>query len=309
MKKCSKCGVQKAFKEFSKDKASKDKFSYWCKTCVRQYQIDNKSNIDKYNAKYQKQYRAQHKDEASKYNRQYVLKYKSEIAEYNKQYKIDNKNEIAEYKIHNREEILKTKKQYRVKHKNEIAEYDNQYRKNRRIVDINYKLKTNLRTRLNRAIKNNYKTGSAVSDLGCTIEAFNIYIEKQFTPGMSCGNYGVYGWHIDHIKPLALFDLTDREQFLKACHYTNMQPLWAWHNLEKGATIINKENSMKYLSSEPFTIANSSKAYRDNYDRVFGKKKKDEEVTNGINKPKEIPPAPPELEKPKKKNPKKKKIK
>jgi len=28
-------------------------------------------------------------------------------------------------------------------------------------------------------------------------------------------------------------DLTDREQFLKACHYTNLQPLWATDNIVK----------------------------------------------------------------------------
>ncbi len=33
-------------------------------------------------------------------------------------------------------------------------------------------------------------------------------------------------WQIDHIRPLARFNLTDREQVLQACHHTNLQPLW-----------------------------------------------------------------------------------
>ena len=38
-----------------------------------------------------------------------------------------------------------------------------------------------------------------------------------------------------NIKPLANFDLTNRDQFLEACHYTNLQPMF-WHdNLTKCA--------------------------------------------------------------------------
>ena len=68
-------------------------------------------------------------------------------------------------------------------------------------------------------------------------------LEKQFYPHPKTGaqmtweNWTLDGWHIDHIKPLAFFDLTDREQFLKACHYTSLQPLWAEENLKKSSKI------------------------------------------------------------------------
>lgn len=97
-----------------------------------------------------------------------------------------------------------------------------------------YKIAGNLRTRLYLALKNNYKKGSAISDLGCSIEELKSYLESKFQPGMTWDNYGRTGWHIDHIIPLASFDLTNKEELLKACYYTNLQPLWAEQNLKKG---------------------------------------------------------------------------
>ena len=94
-------------------------------------------------------------------------------------------------------------------------------------------LQMRLRNRLRMAIKNGQRAGSAVADLGCTIPFFKDYIASLFTPGMTWDNYGQ--WHLDHVKPLAKFDLSIREQFLKACHYTNYQPLWALDNARKGA--------------------------------------------------------------------------
>jgi hypothetical protein len=112
--------------------------------------------------------------------------------------------------------------------------YRLQYNKTRYYNNVNYRLGISLRTRLYQALKGNYKTGSAVKDLGCTIEELKAHLESQFQNGMSWDNYGLKGWHIDHIIPLASFDLTNREEFLKACHYGNLQPLWAKDNLSKG---------------------------------------------------------------------------
>jgi hypothetical protein len=98
---------------------------------------------------------------------------------------------------------------------------------------LRVKLGVNLRSRLNKAIKGNYKLGSAVKDLGCSINELREYLEVQFQPGMTWNNWSRDGWHIDHIKPLSSFNLTNREELLKAVHYSNLQPLWAKDNLVK----------------------------------------------------------------------------
>lgn len=133
------------------------------------------------------------------------------------------------------------------KNKNKLLEYNNMWRKtnpekhkNQRRVQENrlyknnlqWKLKKRLRTRLTSAIRRGQKTGSAIKDLGCTIPELIAYLESKFQPGMAWDNYGQ--WHIDHIIPLSRFNLNTRKELLNACHYTNLQPLWAIENISKG---------------------------------------------------------------------------
>jgi hypothetical protein len=54
---------------------------------------------------------------------------------------------------------------------------------------------------------------------------------------MTWDNWAKHGWHIDHIRPLVSFDLTDESQLKEAMHYTNLQPLWAEDNHRKHAKI------------------------------------------------------------------------
>ena len=82
-----------------------------------------------------------------------------------------------------------------------------------------------------------YKKLHSQQLLGASHEKTVEHIESLFQPGMSWSNYGK--WHIDHIIPCASFDLKCPVQQLACCHYTNLQPLWAFDNMSKGAKIIS----------------------------------------------------------------------
>jgi len=169
-----------------------------------------------------------HNLKISKDGKQKYCKICRKIYYTNEEYK-NHKRLLDKYSYDlNKLQKLKYSKDYYKNNKDKVNKYYN----TKRSLDINFKLKQNLRSRLNKALKNNYKSGSAVQDLGCSIEFLKYYLESKFQPGMSWENYGQ--WHIDHIKPLSKFNLQIRSELLEVCHYTNLQPLWKLDNISKG---------------------------------------------------------------------------
>ena len=134
------------------------------------------------------------------------------------------------WKSNNKEKVNERMRQYMPKY------YENN--PSARIADV-------LRSRLVNAINAQQagKKVSAVKDLGCSIGFFMQYIEVRFKDGMTWANRGLHGWHFDHIKPCASFDLTKKSEQKKCFHYTNYQPLWALDNLIKS----DKQNEQLVL--------------------------------------------------------------
>ena len=92
----------------------------------------------------------------------------------------------------------------------------------------------NIRCRLWQVI--NSKPGSMSKALGCKTHELRIHLESLFEPWMNWDNYGPE-WEIDHITPLSSFNLNNIEEFNKACHHTNLQPLSVFKNRSKGAKL------------------------------------------------------------------------
>lgn len=193
------------------------------------------------------------KDETKEYQRQWYLRNKAKknaqsaanyaenrdvVLERQKERYQNNRDQInakaRKVYAENSVEVLEHHKKYNSENRLLINKNKRKYQKVRYRSDPNYRLARLLRSRINSAVKNNTKVGSAVSDLGCSVEDLKKRFEMIFLPGMSWENHGE--WQIDHIRPLASFDLTDREQFLEAVCYLNLQPLWAEDNMRKGDT-------------------------------------------------------------------------
>lgn len=101
--------------------------------------------------------------------------------------------------------------------------------------DGNYRFRSSYRKRIAEALKNSKRDGSVEELLGCSVLEGRKHIESTWKPGMSWANHGMHGWHIDHIRPCASFNLSIKAEQMLCFNHKNLQALWAKENLSKGA--------------------------------------------------------------------------
>lgn len=137
------------------------------------------------------------------------------------EYKLRNSQRGKNYYRRNKQKVLnRTSRNSKDRYHNDPIEWMRQI------------LRARIRNALN--LSRIGKTVSSIRGIGCSFPFLVSYIESKFQPGMTWENRG-FSWHIDHIKPLASFDLRNPAEVLAANHYTNLQPLWAVDNLKKGS--------------------------------------------------------------------------
>ncbi len=245
MKTCKKCGVIKELFLFKKTSKNTDGRTGTCKACI---EINDKI------------YRDKNKLKKKHYDKIYVKENKEKIRERNKKYSGSRKKYYKEWAELNADYLKEYSKNYRTSNKDKILNYKkqnraklNKYRKELKLRNPTYAISEKVRCRIHKALKSKdlTKTLSTAELTGCSIKFLKEYLESKFTTGMSWENYGQCGWHIDHIKPCASFNLSNLEEQKTCFHYTNLQPLWATKsiammygelndytgNLEKGAKI------------------------------------------------------------------------
>jgi hypothetical protein len=245
---CTKCKEEKGFDDFGKCKREKDGLQYWCKACKSHHYQSNKESIRKKQKEYntvnrearlkrQAEYRRINREVINNKQKEHYYLNREERLSVQKLYRQDNREKIrgadrSRYQSR-REKVLDYQKRYYQENKDKVKARCCDYILNRLKTDNIFRMTSNLRSRVRRAIIGFKKTGTTMDLIGCTAEQARAHIEAQFTDGMSWENYGYYGWHIDHIIPCASFDLSDPEQQRQCFHYTNLQPLWAEDNFSK----------------------------------------------------------------------------
>lgn len=159
---------------------------------------------------------------------------------YHKAYRAANKekNRVYQkpYRKQNKEKNRACQKEWCLKNPGRVNAINRRRRKKRCDNDPAFRIRLNISSRLSTLLGGKRKDSPTLRLIGCTLEFLRGYLEKQFRPGMTWENYGRTGWHVDHIKPCAKFDLTDPAQQKQCFCYANLQPLWAEENLKKGDT-------------------------------------------------------------------------
>jgi hypothetical protein len=228
MKICSKCGIEKSLDSFNNKKGGKSGKSARCIKCDAAYSKEWRLKNYIIVREKEKLYKQNNRDLINQSNRE----------SYHKKSKEERRLISLEKRVKYREKLNQNKKIYRSIP--EVKQKARDYVKNRYNTNIQFKLSRILRQRhasfcWSKGVR---KSSSSIKELGCTLDELKKYLESKFEDWMTWDNHGMYDsnkrtWQIDHIIPLCKFDLTNHNEYKKAAHYTNLQPLESIKNLIK----------------------------------------------------------------------------
>lgn len=227
-KTCSICKKWKCFEENNFKKKGKYKngnicYVSECRTCF------NKTEQERY-----------HENKVLMTEEELQASKEKKSKEYRSKIKIIN-NEKYKFCIREQEWVLLSKfktdgnKKYitgEPKYRGYCNDCRNEQRRIRHMIDEEFRLLHNCRNRVYKVLKQNTKSDNTMKLLGCSIKFLWNHLEKQFQPGMTRENYGPV-WHVDHIRPCSIFDLSDPREQRRCFNWRNLQPMFEIENLQK----------------------------------------------------------------------------
>jgi len=267
-KRCSKCKIIKSLEKFSKAKCGKYGYRASCKKCSKKerklltkklkikFKEKGRKNFNKicFRCKKLKNVKYFYKSNSVKdgYRSLCIKCYKKEtknikyifISE--KKCKICKK--IKKVKYFSKNKRYKDRYNYRCKECDklyflnpEVKFKRNKKLRERRKIDIKFKLTNNIRRQIHYYIKRKGNIYILEDILGYSLESLKNHIENRFEEGMNWKNLGNKKgkWNIDHIIPISHFRFTSvKDKEFKMCwSLNNLQPLWKEINSTKSAKI------------------------------------------------------------------------
>lgn len=190
--------------------------------------------------KSQNKWEEEHPEKVKEYHRRYRKNHPEAYKNWYGKNRERRKNYLKLWRRRNKDKIRESFKLWSEKNKNHRKNWKRNYRKRRKKEDLDFKILTNLRSSIATALKQCKKSARTKKLIGCSIKELRRHLQSQFKKGMTWNNWGTgrngkgkKEWHIDHIKPVASFNLSKPKEQKKCFHYTNLQPLWAEENLRK----------------------------------------------------------------------------
>ena len=156
-----------------------------------------------------------------------------------KKYYHESGRKNSDYYKTYREENKEYFNKYSQNHYHTNKELYREWNREKYSTDPHFRTKHITSSRIHEALKTYQilKKDRTIEYLGCSIGEYCEYLESKFDDKMNWNNQGTY-WHIDHIKPIASFNLNNEDELYSCFHYTNTQPMEALENRLKSDKIL-----------------------------------------------------------------------
>ena len=138
-------------------------------------------------------------------------------------------------------------------------EYMKNYDRKRRKEDPGFRVISALRSRLSSLVSKNKHSETLSEYLGCSDDILKLWLQFQFDECMCWANFGTY-WHVDHVKPVAMYNHENEAAKYECWNWTNLRPLEAGENRSKSDKVDYRlhdkqvEKAMKFARLYEFTL-------------------------------------------------------
>ncbi|NZD50515.1 HNH endonuclease signature motif containing protein [Rhizobium leguminosarum] len=236
---CTKCGEWKLLAGYYGDKYGKFGKKSICIECGREPL---------------RAWKAANPDKVAASSKRSAIKNSEKIMDRGKDYYERNKETIltkaSEYRAANTEKVKGSKRKYYENNRDAIIEAslkwaaENPDKVRQTVQRSNQRRRKSFKIRLEESVSTYMRRGllgisvgnkRTFEVLGYSSEQLKHHLEKQFVEGMCWSNWGIRGWHIDHIIPLSAFNYEkpDDADFKIAWALKNLRPLWFDENIRK----------------------------------------------------------------------------